>query len=68
MVAPEVPTGSLIREAVLDDQSDGQGHDPMGVAGSRPEFEAGFWHNFLLEKDFSANPAAICSQNLFRCP
>ncbi len=35
MVAPEVPTGSLIREAVLDDQSDGQGHDPMGVAGSR---------------------------------
>src|SRR3954468_179932 len=33
VVAPEVPTGGLIGEAVLDDQSDGQGHDPMGVAG-----------------------------------
>jgi hypothetical protein len=33
VVAPEVPTGGLIGEAVLDDESDGQGHDPMGVAG-----------------------------------
>ena len=29
MVAPEVPTGGLIGQAVLDDQPDGQGHDPM---------------------------------------
>jgi hypothetical protein len=33
VVAPEVPTGGLIGETVLDDQSDGQGHDPMGVSG-----------------------------------
>jgi hypothetical protein len=32
MVAPEVPTGGLIGQAVLHDQPDGQSHDPMGVA------------------------------------
>jgi hypothetical protein len=33
MVAPEVPTGGLIRQAVLHHQPNGQGHDSMGVAG-----------------------------------
>ena len=33
MVAPEMPTGGLIGQAVLHHQPDGQGHDPMGVVG-----------------------------------
>jgi hypothetical protein len=33
MVAPEVPTGGLIGQAVLHHQPDGQGHDPMSVVG-----------------------------------
>jgi hypothetical protein len=33
MVAPVVPTGGLIGQAVLHHQPDGQGHDPMGVVG-----------------------------------
>jgi hypothetical protein len=33
VVAPEVPTGGLIGEAVLHHQPDSQGHDPMGVVG-----------------------------------
>src|SRR5262245_4475842 len=33
MVAPEMPTGGLIGEAVLHHQPDGQGHDPVSVAG-----------------------------------
>jgi len=33
MVAPEMPTGGLIGQAVLHHQPDGQSHDPMGVAG-----------------------------------
>jgi len=33
MVAPEVPTGGLIGQAILHHQPDGQGHDPMGVVG-----------------------------------
>jgi hypothetical protein len=33
MVAPEVPTGGLIGQAVLHHQPDGQGHDPVGIEG-----------------------------------
>jgi hypothetical protein len=33
MVAPEVPTGGLIGQAVLYHEPNGQGHDAMGVAG-----------------------------------
>ena len=33
MVAPEVPTGGLIRQAVLHHEPNGQGHDAIGVGG-----------------------------------
>jgi hypothetical protein len=33
VVAPEMPTGDLIGQAVFHHQSDGQGHDTVGVAG-----------------------------------
>src|SRR5271157_2024513 len=35
---------------------------------SNPEFPAHFGRNLLIEKDFTAISAAICSQNLFRLP
>ena len=34
MIAPEVPTGGLVRQAVLDDQADGHRDDPMGVVAA----------------------------------
>jgi hypothetical protein len=33
MVAPEVPAGPLIGQAVLDHEPNGRGHNTMGVAG-----------------------------------
>src|SRR5947209_6746384 len=35
MIAPEMPTGGLVGQAVLDDESHRQGHDAMRIAGSR---------------------------------
>jgi hypothetical protein len=32
MIAPQVPTGGLIRQAVLDDETHGQRNDTMRVA------------------------------------
>ena len=31
MIAPQMPTGGLIRQAVLDDESHGERNDAMGV-------------------------------------
>jgi hypothetical protein len=31
MISPEAPAGGLVGQAVLDDEADGQGHDPFGV-------------------------------------
>jgi hypothetical protein len=33
MVAPQMPTGGLIRQAVLDHEADGHGDDAMGIVG-----------------------------------
>src|SRR5271156_5199543 len=33
LIAPQVPAGGLIRQAVLDDEAHGQGNDTMRVAG-----------------------------------
>jgi hypothetical protein len=33
MIAPQVPAGGLIRQAVLDDEAHGQRNNAMGVAG-----------------------------------
>jgi len=35
VVAPQMPTGGLIGQAVLDDESHGQGDDAMGIMGPR---------------------------------
>jgi esterase/lipase superfamily enzyme len=35
MIAPQVPTGGLIGQAILDDESHGQRNDAMGVVSSR---------------------------------
>ena len=35
MVAPQMPTGRLVRQAVLHHQADGQRHDAVGVVGFR---------------------------------
>jgi hypothetical protein len=34
MISPEVPAGGLVGQAVLDDEADGQGHDPFGVTAA----------------------------------
>jgi hypothetical protein len=31
MIPPEAPAGGLVGQAVLDDETDGQSHDPFGV-------------------------------------
>ena len=31
MVTPQVPTGRLVRQAVLHDEADRHGHNPMGI-------------------------------------
>jgi len=31
MIPPEAPAGGLVGQAVLDDEADGQSHDPLGV-------------------------------------
>ncbi len=31
MIPPEVPAGGLVGQAVLDDEADGRGDDPLGV-------------------------------------
>ena len=31
MIPPEAPAGGLVGQAVLDDEADGPGHDPLGV-------------------------------------
>jgi len=43
VVAPEVPRGGAIRQAVFDHQADGQGDDPLGVvaAGGRQVRQVG---------------------------
>ena len=33
MVAPQVPTGRLIRQAVLDHEANGNGNNAMGIVG-----------------------------------
>jgi hypothetical protein len=33
MITPQVPTGGLIRQAILHDQTHGQGNDAVGVVG-----------------------------------
>ena len=35
MIAPEMPTGGLVGQAILDDEAHRQGNDAMGIAGSR---------------------------------
>ena len=34
MIAPEAPAGGLVGQAVLDDEADGRGHDPLGVVAA----------------------------------
>jgi hypothetical protein len=33
VIAPQMPAGSLIGQAILDDESHGEGNDAMGIEG-----------------------------------
>ena len=58
VIAPQMPAGGLIGQAVLDDEAHGQGHDAMGVVGFgqrivghvRVEVLAGTWYSGVANR------------------